>query len=38
VRGAVFLWERVVGMMESGGSGGERLGDRERGVTGWAGK
>nr|GFB38662.1 hypothetical protein [Tanacetum cinerariifolium] len=33
-RGAGFLWGRVVGMMESDGSGGERLGDRERGVAG----
>nr|GEW41284.1 hypothetical protein [Tanacetum cinerariifolium] len=36
--GAGFLWGRVVGMMESGGSGGERLGNRERGVAGCGGK
>nr|GEW60349.1 hypothetical protein [Tanacetum cinerariifolium] len=36
--GAGFLWGRVVGIMESSGSGGERLGDRERGVAGCGGK
>nr|GEV17894.1 hypothetical protein [Tanacetum cinerariifolium] len=37
-RGAGFLWGRVVGMMESGGSGRERLGNKERGVAGCGGK
>nr|GEU58871.1 hypothetical protein [Tanacetum cinerariifolium] len=37
-KGAGFLWGRVVGMMESGGSGGERLGNRERWVAGCGGK
>nr|GEZ43884.1 hypothetical protein [Tanacetum cinerariifolium] len=37
-RGAGFLWRRVVGMMESGGSGGERLGNKDRGVAGCGGK
>nr|GFB18440.1 hypothetical protein [Tanacetum cinerariifolium] len=37
-RGAGFLWGRVLGMMESGGSGRERAGTWESVVAEMAGK